>query len=650
MRNMQGYRSNIRRSGFVVALLVAIASAVPFGVPASAQSVVTINFLNPSSFAAVPAPDSPNPQIPKGPDTIIVSDMPTGVPEDGPEAYRLSAWVSGAQQNPAVEFELLSRGGVSLLVIDDVVRVGADTFEADWDIPDTLPDGAYTIRATVAEGILGVASVDQDIVIDRVAEGVDITYPDTRSGNGQFGIYLPIGGADNSSSDAQAAPENPLAVIENRTTGSNSAPGSGPGSVRAFYTTTLPGGVPEWRACGTEVAAGSFPFNDADNGVRCYLDDPSHQQLITAVAMVANTTKIGEDYERTRNQSGDATRVVDPYAQVPTTFNVVSGQNATLASGDACHEVVVELTDQFGREILGANTDVQAWGPTDRLKFGTGPVDPDAFPPDRGGHAREGGFDCFSENEDAPAGEQGEHQVIGAADIKHVEVDSDGAGTAGADGTDDDGQWSFLLWLPADQTTEERHTTYWEVWVDERNDGSGSNTDTLDPLELCRSGLIGWDLAAGVGPVPGGTPSCADVPPPPECDEPTPDVEACPPPSPSPTPSGSPSPEPTNTDPPDNSRITMEVQKTRVERGEQVLFSGQIDGPPECSVAREVLLQSKRRNGKFRTKTVTTTDSDGDWNAQRRLRRTRTWRAVARTTTACPKLRSDVVKVRVSRT
>ena len=649
---MRSNLSNIRKSRVVVTLLIAIASAVPFGVQASAQSVATIEFLNPSSFSAVPAPQSPDPSVPKGPDTIIVSDMPAGVPDGGPEAYRLSAWVSTAPQNPAVEFELLTRGGVSLEVIDDVRRVGADTFEADWDIPDTLPDGPYTIRATLAEGILAVDNVDQDIVIDRVAERADILYPDTRSSNGQFGMYIPITAA-NTSSDAQAAPSNPVGNIETRTTGSDTAPGSGPGHVRVFYTTSLPGTTPDWRVCGTEWAVGSFPFNDAEDGVRCVLNDPSHQQLITAVAIAANTSKLEEPHERNRNQAGDATRVVDPYAQVPTKLEVVEGQSATLDSGGECHEVVAELTDQFGHEVLAANMDAHAWGPTDRLRFGTGIVDSwDLLPPDRANHSREMGYDCFSSTDDntETTGDQGEHQVIGGPDLKHIEVDANGPGSNGDDGTDDNGQWGFLLFLPEDQSTTERHTTYWEVWLDENNDGSGSNNDKLDTIELCRSGLIGWDAPASTSPMPGVTPSCADVPPPPDCDEPTPDVEACPTTSPSPSPSTSPSPEPTNTDPPEDSSITMKAAQTQVERGKRVRFSGVVDGSPECTVGREVLLQSKRRGGKFRTKTVTTTSSDGSWSAHRRIKRTKVWRAVAKSAAACPKLRSDTVTVRVSRT
>lgn len=620
-----------RRQALFVALSVA-AMVLPFGFEASAQATSNIEFLNPSSFALVPPPNSPDPQVPEGPATLIVSDQVPENPDTGDETYRLSAWVSGVPQNPAVEFELLTRGGVSLEIIDDVQRVGSDTFEADWDIPDTLPDGPYTLRATLAEGILGVDSVDQDIMIQRLAERAEITYPDTRSGTGEYGMYTALGRS--AAADGTFERPNAIGNIENRSTGV--APGSGPGRVRAFYTLSQPGTPPTWLVCGTESASGSYPFGGANNGIRCTMQAPEHSQLVTAVALVANNTKANQPYNDSGNQSGDATRV-EPYAQVPTSLDVVAGQSVTLDSG-SCHEVGVSLVDQIGREVIGANLDAHAWGPHDRLKFGTGLIDSwSAIVPDRANHAEEQGMDCFSLEEDQPeVGAQGEHQVVGGPDVKHVEADDTGS--------DDEGLWGFQVFVPADSTSSERHTTYWELWLDEGNDGSGLNNDTYDALELCRSGLIGWDGAASSEPMTGASPSCP-VAPPPVCEADPAQAQACPTvsPSPSPTPTVSPTEEPTQ------EQISIRASRKRIRRGSKVRLSGAIDADAACTAGRRILVQSRRGNAAFRNRVITGSTTDGAWSVRRKPRKTSEWRVVAEEREGCRQLVSPAIKVKVRR-
>ena len=625
--------SKFRGRGSVLALCL-VAASVPLAPSATAQTTANIEFLNPSSFSAVPAPNSPDPSVPKGPDTIIVSDLLTENPDTGDETYRLSAWVSGVPQNPAVEFELLTRGGVSIEIIDDVVRVGSDTFEADWDIPDTLPDGPYTIRATLADGILGIDSASQDIVIQRVADRAEITYPDNRSGTGQYGMFVPL--ARSANADGAPVQPNPIGNIENRTTGS--APGSGTGRTRAFYTISQPGTKPEWKVCGTEASIGSFPFGGSDNGLRCTLESVGHLQLVTGVALVANGGNTNQPYNASLNKAGDATRVREPYAQVPTKLEVIAGQTATLDSG-SCHLVTVELTDQLSREIVGANLDAHAWGPNDRLKFGTGPVDTyTAEAPDRGSHATEDGMDCFSLEEDNPeVGAQGEHQAIGGPDVKHVE--------SAVAGSNDVGQWGFEIFVPDGTETAERHTTYWELWLDEGNDGSAWNNDVYDATELCRSGLIGWGSAASSDPMTGASPSCPNTPPVQTCDPQT-SVEPCPGESPSPTPDPTESEQP----PQEEDRITIRSSRSRVAKGKRVRFSGAIQtAADECEPGRQVTLQSRRRGGRFRNSVISASMSDGGWSVSRRIRRTTEWRVVAQPVGDCEALISTIVKIRVSR-
>ena len=615
-------RQFVRTQIRILVTLVLVASAmVPIGNNASAQSTGNIEFLNPSSFAA-------------GPETgIVVSDKVPENPDAGDETYRISAWVSGAVQEPAVEFELLTRQGISLEVIDDVEQVGTDTYEADWDIPDTLPDGPYTLRATLASGVLGIDNVDQPIMIQRLAERAEITYPDNRSGSGGYGMFVPLG----TSANADGAAEAPKALGNTDIRYTSAAPGSGTAKVRAFYTVTDPGAEPQWLACGTESAGGAaIPSSAADNGVRCTLGSVEHLPLVTAVAVVSNTTKQG--YEAALNQAGDATRVVDAYAQIPSTLDVITGATGTV-DGGGCHLVEVEVADQFGREVTGANVDVHAWGPTDRLKFGTGTFDDWAsVAPDRGSHASEEGIHCFApEDDQSPVGPQGEHQVIGGPDVKHIETDPVG--------TDDTGTWGFQLYLPADNATTERHTTYWEVWLDETNTGSSVNSDTYDVNELCRSGLVGWDSGAATTPVPGATPSCPDQPPTEPCGgTATQTPQPCPT-SPSPTPTVSPTPTPP---PGDDDSITIKANDRKTQRGRRVRFSGAIDASAGCRAGREVLLQSRLSGGKFRTRVLTASAADGHWSVRKKVRRTAEWRVLARANGACGSLSSSAIKVRVT--
>jgi hypothetical protein len=593
----------LRASVRVVVLLALVASVMSSaGVPASAQVAANIEFLNPSSFSA--APDT----------GIVISDQVPEYPEAGDETYRLSAWVSGVPQTPAVEFELLTRAGVSLEVIDDVERVGADTFEADWDIPDTLPDGPYTMRATVASGILGVDNVDQPIMIQRLADRAEITYPDNRGGAGTFGMFTPLPSA--AGTDGALDPPEPIGNIDNRYTGA--APAGGTARVRAFYSVSIPGTVPEWIQCGTEEAAGAtIPTDDADNGVRCTLTSSSHITSVTAVALVANDTK--EGYQDALNQAGDATRVRESYSQVPTSLVVVEGATGTV-DGGSCHRVTVELKDQLSREIAGANVDVHAWGPTDKLKFGTGTFDsPASDAPGEGSHATENGAHCFRPENDQNNGPQAEHQIIGGPDMKHIENTTTG--------TSDAGSWGFQLYLPADESTTERHTSYWEVWLDETNSGSGVNNDAYDTNELCRSGLVGWDGPASSASMNGPTPACSNPPEIDPCENATSQAQPC------------------ATD----GSITIDAERRNVGRGEKVRFTGDIDSSAACKVGRRVKLQSRRSGAKFRTKVVTRSDARGAWSAERKQRRSKEWRAVAPASEGCDALRSSILKMKVTR-
>jgi hypothetical protein len=281
---------------------------------------------------------------------------------------------------------------------------------------------------------------------------------------------------------------------------------------------------------------------------------------------------------------------------------------------------------------VGANIDVKAVGPGDRLRFDTGPFAPwDMQVPDRGGHATEVGFDCVGGNDQVP-GDQGEHQVVGGPDLKHIEADPVG--------TDDDGEWGFAIRPDASEVTEARFTTYYLLWVDEVDDGTKLNDDSFCTSELSVQGQIGWGRnpeSVAEGPV---LPAAV----------PCPDPGTIP--DPDPTESPDPDPEPTETEPPPPpaDRITIRVSDRSVRRGTTVRFSGAIGATPEsCEASRTLLLQSRRPGGRFQNVLVTGSMQDGRWASRQRMTRTRDWRIVAKPRSECERLASAVVRVRVRR-
>jgi len=565
---------------------------------------VNIEFLNPSSFSLADGIG------------ILVSDKRPMSPDEGDTTYRLSAWVNALPPNPAVEFEIL-KAGISLLTLDEVTLVGSDTFEADWDIPNNLTEGTYTIRATVASGGVGIDTASQDVVINRLAERVEMTYPDSRGStpeSASFGTYAPLA---NSLPEGGATRGLPIGNIDGRNTGET--PGNGASRVRAFYTVSPPGSRPEWISCGTETAPGDPLLGSAaNNGVRCTLQAAEHQTFITAVALLANSSNQG--FDTRLNGAGDATRVLNAYAQVPSSLSITDGENGRVnANADdsfSCWSVSSLLVDQYAREIAGANLDVHATGPADSLKFGRGLIDDSGQVPDRGGHATEPGFDCFGESDETEPDDQGEHQVIGGPDIKHLET------VAG--GTSDTGAWSFAIHVPAGAPSPTRATSYFSIWADEADDGSSANDDVFATGELCAAGMVGWGRAPEA-PTPGTVP-----------------LLGCEPLGPAPEPEPEPEPRPTK------DKISLRASDNAIFRGSRVVFSGRVSTVDAgCSSQRRVVLRSRKSGGAFRDRVETISASNGRWTLTRRVYRTRDWRVVARATDDCAALRSRVVRVTI---
>ena len=118
--------------------IATIGAGLALPAPSASAGGAVIEFLNPSSFSERP-----------GVGIIVSSTRPTR-PSQGTATYRIAAWASQTPANGGVEFELL-KAGVSLDTMDAITNGGLNTYEADWSIPTELPDGDYTLRATLFE-------------------------------------------------------------------------------------------------------------------------------------------------------------------------------------------------------------------------------------------------------------------------------------------------------------------------------------------------------------------------------------------------------------------------------------------------------------------------------------------------------------------
>lgn len=617
----------------VLALLPGLAVIDLQGIALGQAGAPAIAFLNPSNFASSGTERD-----------IFVSDKIPMDPRTGDASYRLSAWVANGPGDPGVEFEVLNASGVVVDTIDGDIQLGTDTFEADWNIPDLIPEGPYVIRATlfdISENA-AIAQASIDVTYDRNAERVEIEYPNNRGlplwpGGGSFGSYAPVRRAlpAEGESAARIAPHSNVDLLQTSRTAGPEGWGTGPSRIRAFYTISPPGSVPEWKVCGTEGGSGSA--GGASNGVRCLLESEADQTQVTAIAAVANG-RSGSNFatfQEANNEAGDATRVLQPYVQVPTNWRFTQGNGQTvetLGTEYNCFfaQDVIEgrLSDQLDREIVGYNVDVHAQGPNDRLTFDQGILnDASAKPPDRGNHPEEGAFDCFNDNDESWLAPQGEHQVFNGPDIKHIEDDVDSG---------DDGRWGFNLMVrPASTVSDESFTTFFTFWIDEAPDGCMTNDDRYNDGELVLFGSIGWSHAP-LDPRPV---------------EPLP-ILPCTPPTTAPTTSPSPSPTMTSSPPPPSGErdVALQANRTLIRQGQKVTLHAAIAAEEEsCASLQEIQLQQKRRRTEWRTVSIKATDEDGRARFVRRPRRTTNYRALTPREGFCERAVSPREKVRVPR-
>jgi hypothetical protein len=655
----------VRRRLMTVAYAAVVLAAL---FPATGvRAAAAIEFINPSQYRGATT-------------TMQLSDM-----GDNDAAYHLVAWVQEVPSSPLVEFEIQATGENPQTL--NAFRVGStDTWEAFYEIPDNNTDGPYVLRARLYSGGTEVANDEKTVTINQAdvppppaAQTVEISYP---ANGAPFGFFTPKGKATNGVLVTKAS--------------------EGTRQVVGFYTQSDPGNLAEWESCGSGApAAMTFVAR-----VRCTLNEGDTPASVTAVAAVANRTPSQAAPNPSLDDSGDAHRVF-PYVQQPSRFSFAP--QATSADPENCTAVIAgTLLDQQGQPIAQANVDAHAVGPSDQLRFGTitGGSGTSAFqPPDKGHLSSEFAIACADEDN---SGTQGEHNVPGGDDVKHVE-------TVATGGTSNAGSFSFALY--ADETGSTVVTLFADV----------DDDDVQGASEAAGGARIGWGQAP---PPPVTQVSLLPSSPSPtagRCQKITlvltedgaplsgrnvdvhatgpGDVEFCD--------AGNGFPRPpdqgghVNYDHPDGGihgenetdssghfvfgvlstatgatslsgwmdrtdddvpggdepngsgqinwqesgrrSISLNSNKRAVPSGSRVRLSGRIDGDDGCTDAQTVNLKA-RPSGKrkFKTAGSTTTDSNGSYRFRKRVSRKTTYRAVAPRNGACEKARSGTVTVRAN--
>jgi hypothetical protein len=378
---------------------------------------------------------------------LVISDQ-----DDRNNTVHLVAWSRSTPANALAEFEIQPTG-IGNPVTLTAGRVGADTWESFWDIPDTLADGNYTLRAILYSDGEQIAAKEETIQINRsdvppppAAEAVEIDSPEN---GGALGVFTPKGARPNAVFNVQVS--------------------DGTRQVRALYTTSGPGDEPAWKACG------SARVIDRAATVRCTLAEGDSALGVTAIAAVANKTPPPAEPQALADDSGDAHRVT-PYAQVPTSIEVEPA--ARMTDVNTCFQLSAEVRDQQGLPIANVNVDVHATGPADQLRFGTmfdqtGQLQQNSRfqAPDKGVHTSENAINCFNKES---LNKQGDHNRPAQNDDKHIES---------IDNTNNNGVFSFVLYA------DSRGGTNVIVFADADDD------DVLGAADATGGASIGWGEA-----------------------------------------------------------------------------------------------------------------------------------------------------------
>lgn len=617
----------------------------------------------------------------------LVSDQAT--PENA--TYKFAAWVPTVPPGAVVEFEISTTPPTT---IEADGRIG-DTFFAEFAIPQTIGDGPRTLTAILFSGV-GGTEIGRDSMRITIQQGSPNPLPSDAAATadlqapgetGVLGFYQPPGKA--------------WRTVVSAVTSTDAT------FVEFLYTLTPPGREPEWKSCGFGTVDGQLARTV------CVLGDKEDGTKVTAIGAVANTTdsEVGAEFgaDSEFNESSDAQRVL-PFVQVPSTVSMTPdrqqvAQNSNGTFPCAPEVTVVKVLDQIGNPVPGANVDVHAVGPNDNIGFSLNTSNSTRRTstlqaPDKGPHQKETGFNCQSSS---TPGMQGEHNIAGGDDQKHIESVA---------GTNIDGIFNFNI------HSFSAGTTQLTSWVD-------LNDDDINEVEEPADGAaIGWGVPAeeaaptlAISPSSsqaslnqcvrfviaarkGGTAvagqnvdvhlSGDDAA---FCDPGDPDTRR------DPDLGGhtgssdgdgstvhqegetssdgtfvfgvtSGSPGDVNvfawidqtdddvfSDEPSASGgvtfaatgdrlITLESSQNRVRKGKSVNFFGAIEGERVCEDTQVVKLKSRRGDRRFRTIASGATDSDGNYSFRIKVRKTKQYRAVAKKNESCERAKSKSVRVR----
>jgi hypothetical protein len=474
-----------------------------------------------------------------------------------------------------------------------------NAFGFEWDIEDDIADQVnppatvtYTLRALLYTGFTGpgtgveVSRDEMEITINHqndgnaqtksdsdAAETVEMTYP---VNGGPLGVLIRQDGSGGNF------------TIEAVVSQGSGDPDFGTQFVTPFYTISEFGEEPVWESCGGYSGTSNNDDGSRTARVRCATNAGDYALDVTGVALVANDTPEEVDIvngpDPTFDDSADA-HAVTPYFQRvnSVTLDPVTTNDQARAQ---CAQFVATALDQNSRPVGNVNIDVMAQGPSDQLKFdaytGNGRVSDNQQVPDKN-HPGNGepAISCQNGNRLNSTGRQGEHNVPGGNDLKHIES---------VGGTDLGGEFEFALAADRDGGTQVM------AYADENDD------DLFCSEEKSASAAVGWNQGA---PSPSGFPSEGS-----SCEVMTP--------SPTPTPTESP------TDSPSNGTTSPPPEKERHDRDVTIKFahgslivSGKVsvdDGTNKCRSNVNVQVQ-RRQNKRWKTKKTVQTNGAGNYSA-----------------------------------
>lgn len=374
---------------------------------ASSADDATVRFLNPSGYG-----DGAGYNV--------------SVAEDGNEFFHIITRVDLPSLIDGVEILVSSDDGASFSKIGDAVRIGqSDVYQFQWTAP--IDEGSYTLRAR----IVGTdRSDDAEIDLDNSLNTVELSRP-----------------ANNEA----------VAFVEQTATVEGTASAEAEGAT-FYYAQTAARDVNDaaaWTECGTVEleAPGDAPQQFQGD---CTLAEGDQAGSVTGIAAIADTCDplAGCDppLGAVMHESGDAHRAFGLDSTPIVGLRPAGGEGAK----GTCQRIVVDVEDQAGGGVPGADVDVHLDGPGGNVHF----CNPDGSFDNR---------DAPNEGNHAPVqgnSDEGRHQNSG---IVHTE------GQTGSNGR-------FVVGIVAKRNGTSRVT----AWVDE------TENDVEDGHESSAKATFRW--------------------------------------------------------------------------------------------------------------------------------------------------------------